>query len=229
MSPDRGDAGPVGAVLTGGSSMRMGRDKALVHVDGVAMARRVADALRAGGCSDVVAVGGVSGGLGALDLDVVDDRYQGAGPVGGVLTTLEWLAHAADRQVQGESSSSVLATTSATNTHVFVAACDLAMLDGPTVASIIDAGRQAPHRDVVVAVTDRVEPMLALWNLAATARVAALFHAGTRALYQVIEAMSVAEVRVSARAVTNVNTPDQLARVSAPVGSKRDETTHQRR
>ncbi len=40
----------AGAVLTGGSSTRMGADKALVEVDGVAMAARVAHALRASGC-----------------------------------------------------------------------------------------------------------------------------------------------------------------------------------
>ena len=48
----------AGAVLTGGLSARMGRDKALLRVDGVPMAVRVATALRAGGADPVAAIGG---------------------------------------------------------------------------------------------------------------------------------------------------------------------------
>ena len=39
----------AGAILTGGSSTRMGRDKALLEIGGRALAGRVADALRGGG------------------------------------------------------------------------------------------------------------------------------------------------------------------------------------
>ena len=42
-----------GAVLTGGASRRMGRDKALVLVDGETLGERVVDALRRAGASDV--------------------------------------------------------------------------------------------------------------------------------------------------------------------------------
>ena len=48
----------TGAVLCGGASRRMGRDKALIAVDGVLMAERVAQALTVGGCGEVVFVGG---------------------------------------------------------------------------------------------------------------------------------------------------------------------------
>jgi molybdopterin-guanine dinucleotide biosynthesis protein A len=46
----------LGAVLVGGQSRRMGRDKAFVIVDGVAMGERVSAALRVL-CDDVVRVG----------------------------------------------------------------------------------------------------------------------------------------------------------------------------
>jgi molybdopterin-guanine dinucleotide biosynthesis protein A len=71
-------------VLTGGASERMGRDKAAIEVDGVAMADRVAAALAAAGASAVVRVGGPAG-------DVADD-HPGEGPLGGVLTALRWAA-----------------------------------------------------------------------------------------------------------------------------------------
>ncbi len=57
----------------------MGRDKALVEVDGVAMALRVAHALRAAGARDVAGVG----------TDVAD-AFPGEGPLGGIITALRW-------------------------------------------------------------------------------------------------------------------------------------------
>ena len=77
---------PAGAVVCGGASRRMGRDKALVAVDGVAMAERVARALEAAGCADVRFVGGDAPALAALGRPVLPDAYPGAGPLGAVIT-----------------------------------------------------------------------------------------------------------------------------------------------
>ncbi|MGH9084822.1 MAG: NTP transferase domain-containing protein, partial [Acidimicrobiales bacterium] len=52
--------------MCGGSSTRMGRDKATLEVGGVAMAVRVADALRAAGADEVRAIGGDAAGLARL-------------------------------------------------------------------------------------------------------------------------------------------------------------------
>ncbi|MGA1077227.1 MAG: molybdenum cofactor guanylyltransferase, partial [Ilumatobacteraceae bacterium] len=49
---------PVGVVLAGGASRRMGTDKAFVAVDGRSMVLRVADALVSGGCGPLVCQGG---------------------------------------------------------------------------------------------------------------------------------------------------------------------------
>lgn len=66
----------------------MGRDKALIEVDGLALARRVADALVAGGCTRVLAIGGDAPALTALGLEPVPDRWPGEGPLGGLATAL---------------------------------------------------------------------------------------------------------------------------------------------
>src|SRR5690606_15766602 len=84
----RATGGVVGAVLCGGASRRMGRDKALIEVDGIALARRVADALRGGGCGRVVAIGGDGPALAALGLEPVPDGWPGEGPLGGLATAL---------------------------------------------------------------------------------------------------------------------------------------------
>ena len=74
----------VGAVLTGGASTRMERDKATIEVDGRTMAERVVGALRAAGAAEVVRVGGADG-------DVADDD-PGEGPLAGIVRAVRWAA-----------------------------------------------------------------------------------------------------------------------------------------
>src|SRR5690606_29827571 len=81
-----------GAVLTGGARRRMGRDKALIEIDGRAMAVIVAATLVEAGCEPVVAVGGDAEQLTGLGLAFVPDVEPGAGPLGGVVGALEWFA-----------------------------------------------------------------------------------------------------------------------------------------
>lgn len=66
----------------------MGTDKALLVVDGRALARRTADVLSSAGASAVRVVGGDGPALAALGLEVVADRHPGAGPLGGLVTAL---------------------------------------------------------------------------------------------------------------------------------------------
>jgi molybdopterin-guanine dinucleotide biosynthesis protein A len=80
--------GVTGAVLAGGASRRMGRDKRLLHVDGVPMARRAADALY-GVCDELLIV--VSARM-PLDPNLfaglrwrsTRDRRADAGPLAGL-------------------------------------------------------------------------------------------------------------------------------------------------
>ena len=117
-----------GAVLTGGASRRMGRDKALVEVDGVPMAARVAAALRDAGATEVLAVGGDADALAPLGLTTVGDRWPGEGPLGGIVTAL----HAAANDV------------------VAVLACDLPFVTGAAVRALVGALDEA-EADVALA------------------------------------------------------------------------------
>jgi molybdopterin-guanine dinucleotide biosynthesis protein A len=73
----------------------MGRDKALLLVDGRPMAARVAAALREAGATEVLAIGGDAGALTELGLDVRPDRAPGDGPLPATITALEEAAEAA--------------------------------------------------------------------------------------------------------------------------------------
>ncbi|MFP4511803.1 MAG: molybdenum cofactor guanylyltransferase [Acidimicrobiales bacterium] len=76
-------------VLAGGTSRRMGRDKAFIELGGLPLVSRCCDAVVEAGAREVIVVGGDRPRLEALGLAVVDDSYPGRGPVGGVVTALE--------------------------------------------------------------------------------------------------------------------------------------------
>jgi molybdopterin-guanine dinucleotide biosynthesis protein A len=105
-----------GAVLCGGASTRMGRDKATLEVDGQAMAVRVADALREAGAAEVLAIGGDPAALEPLGLPVVPDDEPGQGPFPATLTALRH----------------------ATSDVVIVLSCDLVSPSAATIASLVD-------------------------------------------------------------------------------------------
>ena len=181
----------AGVVLTGGESRRMGRNKALVEVDGVPMADRVAGVLRAAGCTPVLAIGGDPRELATLHVPVVPDRYPGEGPLGGVLHALEVLAAdpAADR--------------------VLVAACDLPDLTVESVAELL-VPAHGESVDVVVAATDRMQPALAVWSADALPAVRRRFELGERAVHRMVRELRHATITVDAVALRNVNRPDDL-------------------
>jgi molybdenum cofactor guanylyltransferase len=66
----------------------MGRDKALIPVEGMPMVLRVADALWVAGASDVVGVGREPEALASVGLATVPDGRPGAGPAAGIVTAL---------------------------------------------------------------------------------------------------------------------------------------------
>lgn len=74
---------PIGVILAGGDSKRMGHDKALVEIDGRRMIDLVADALNAAGL-DVVVAGSLRD---SVDLPVIADG-EGSGPVAGLVGAL---------------------------------------------------------------------------------------------------------------------------------------------
>ncbi len=177
---------PAGAVLCGGSSRRMGADKALIELDGVPMAERVARVLEDAGCDPVVFVGG-DPALADLGRRQVPDRWPGEGPVGGVITALEALE---------------------TARTVVVTACDLPDLDVGTVRTVI--GTERDRVAVRVADSGRLEPALACWPTGLRAAIERQFELGTRALHLVVETCRGVRVPVDIAALRNVNQPDDM-------------------
>lgn len=184
----------AGAILTGGASRRMGSTKALVTVDGVPMAQRVATALESGGCNDVALIGGTATEFQHLGLPFVRDAHPGDGPLGGIITALTHFAAAS---------------------HVLVAACDLPMLDAATVRTLLDAAHEHPEHGAIVAHTGRVEPALVVWNRAAIDDLVTLFGDGERAVHRALGQLRTQSVTVASAALLNVNRPTEVPNTAA--------------
>jgi len=177
----------VGAVLTGGSSRRMGRDKATLAIAGVAMADRVAGALRAAGAVDVVCVGHAVGTLGAT----VEDE-PGSGPLGAVVAALRW---AGDR-------------------NVLVAACDLVTPAPRAFAAVVAALVSAPGVDAAIPViAERTQPLAAAYAPRALRPLVAAFERGERSITAALAALEVVRVEgLDARAFVDADEPGDLPR-----------------
>jgi molybdopterin-guanine dinucleotide biosynthesis protein A len=149
----------------------MGRDKALIDVGGRPLARVAADALAGAGASAVVAVGGDLAGLDAAGLPAIADPRQGQGPLGGLLTALEW----------------------ATAEVVVVLACDLPLVTAEAVTSVVAGLGQA---DVAVPVVDgRRQHLLGAWRRETSLPVLGLaYDQGVRAIWRASATLRLTEV-----------------------------------
>lgn len=176
-----------GAVLAGGRSSRMGRDKALLPVGGVPMASIAKGALEVAGAAEVLSVGGDVAALGALGFRAVPDEHPGEGPLAGILTALG----------------------NAVTDVVVVLACDLPWAAPSAVATVLAALGDA---DAAVPVVDgRWEPLHAAYRRAVLPALRRAFEGGERAPRQALAAVRVADVRGLRRHwVASANTPADL-------------------
>lgn len=163
-----------GAVLCGGASRRMGRDKALLPVEGIAMAVRVADGLARAGAVDVFAVGGDADALTRLGLRVVADDEPGDGPFPATLTALR----------------------AATAPMVLVVSCDLVAPDATAMAATVAAleASPAPVVGAVPLVEGHHQWTHAAWRVAGLPALEAARADGVGSLKRAAERLTIVEV-----------------------------------
>ncbi len=194
------------AVLAGGGSTRMGRDKALLCVDGVALASRVARACREAGASEVIAVGGDTEGLAALGLRTVSDVVEGEGPLAGVLAALG----------------------AARDPLVVISACDTPWLGPLQVRSIVDGIGSAAVG--VGAAAGHLQPLLAVWRRSALPVVQAAFDDGERSPRRLIATMSHVVIELGdGEWAFDVDTPEDAERATGSSSVSRGDGDSARR
>jgi molybdopterin-guanine dinucleotide biosynthesis protein A len=182
----------AGVVLTGGGSRRMGTDKALLEIGGVALARRVADVLAAGGCAPVWCQGGDAPALAALGLAVHPDVRPGEGPVAAIAAALEYAGEA---------------------DGVLVAACDLPGLTARVVADLLHAVARRPDagdRPLALALAGRAQ-LVAWWPRSTAEPLGELLAAGVRTYRAALDRLGATLRDTDAAVLQNVNTPGDLA------------------
>jgi molybdenum cofactor guanylyltransferase len=180
----------AGAILTGGDSRRMGRDKATLPIAGVPMAVRIARAL-APALAPVVAIGRPQPELAAGGLQVIADQHPGEGPLGGILTAFAW-------------SPAPL---------VVIVACDLVDVDAPTASALLSALEADPALAVATAAREPgdAQPLCAAWRIEQAApALTSAFAAGERAIRRAWIDLARTAVPVEPGRVRNVNSPTDV-------------------
>ena len=218
----------------------MGRDKALLPVGGVPMALRVADALRAAGADEVVAVGGDATALAALGLTVVPDDHPGAGPLAAIVTALAAgaapgspaAAPDAAPGTPGAASDAAPGSPGAASDAagagrargrnagagddrpVLVVACDLVAPSPAAMRATVRALADAPGADVAVPEAGgRPQWAHAAWRPGAAAALRGRLAAGERAVHRGVAAAGLVVVAVpdvAPGALADADTPADL-------------------
>ena len=131
-------AGVTGAILAGGRSTRMGRNKALLELNGRPFIQHVADTMAAV-LPDVVVVADDVAPYRFLGLPVISDIHKGCGPIAGL--------HAA---------------LSHSESLVFILSCDTPFVSPDLIRYVIDF--PTPVAANIVSFDGGLQPLCGLWS-----------------------------------------------------------------
>ena len=183
----------VAAILAGGEGRRLGADKAMVDIAGTPMIAHVRRALRADSLA-VVGHADAAALLGATFLSDPDVAVRG--PLKGVLAALEWAA--------GQHAE-----------WLVTAPCDVPLLPADFSDKLVNAAQAAGAEAAHVATSDGPHALCAVWRPSLAKK---LKDDLARGIHRAVRDVSPGAVRVmfaDSEAFLNVNTRDDLARVSA--------------
>ncbi len=186
----------TGIVLAGGQSRRMGRNKALMELQGQPLIGRVLEQL-AQLCDELIISANEVDVYAGLSAQVVTDLLIGRGPLSGIHAGL----------------------TAMRNQRAIVVACDMPFLNLPLLRYLASA---APDCDVVVPrLGDDYEPLHAVYSAVCAEAIERLVAAGPRRVVHLYDSVRVHVVKEDTlrsfdphlRSLVNVNTPEEWARI----------------
>jgi molybdopterin-guanine dinucleotide biosynthesis protein A len=155
-----------GYVLAGGGSTRFGQDKALVEIDGAPMLLRMRALL--GRVATEVSVIAPLQKYAALGITGVPDRWDGQGPLAGIITAL-------------------LTTTEAGSAEWnLIIGCDMPFLTQEWLSYLLKRALASGAEVVAPKSVQGLEPLCACWRTSAALKLQRAFDGGTR---KITEAM----------------------------------------
>ena len=159
-----------GYVLAGGGSTRFGRDKALVEIDGVPMLLRMRVLL--GAVSQPVTVIAPSLRYAALGVISVRDRWDGQGPLAGIVTALLTNKECG----------------AATEWNLIVG-CDMPFLTREWLSYLAERAFVSGAEVVSPRSAQGLEPLCACWRTSAAAKLQNVLAAGVRKITQAMHSL----------------------------------------
>jgi molybdopterin-guanine dinucleotide biosynthesis protein A len=186
----------AGYILAGGGSTRFGRDKALVEVGGRPMIGRMSELVRS--VTRQMKIVAAPGKYEAFGVEIVEDRWPGEGPLGGVITGLEDAARSA-----------------APPEWNLIVSCDMPFVTREWLSHVIERTSASDTEVIVPRSEHGLEPLCACWMTAAVDKLHGAFDEGVR---KVTEAMKRLRMEVldethwkrfdsAGRLFWNMNTP----------------------
>jgi molybdopterin-guanine dinucleotide biosynthesis protein A len=154
-------AGVAGYIMAGGASSRFGRDKALVEAGGMPMIARMIELLRS--VTRQVKIVAVPSKYARFGAEIVEDRWPGQGPLGGIITALEDAAQSAARPDWN-----------------LIVSCDMPFLTPEWLAFLGERARNSKAQVVFPRSGCGPEPLCACWQTAAAAKLRSGFERGVR-------------------------------------------------
>jgi molybdenum cofactor guanylyltransferase len=154
----------AGFILAGGRSSRMGRDKALLEIDGVSMLDRAVGLVSSAGISVAVLGSQAEFDRQRLRVPVVADEWPGMGPLGGIATALHQ-------------------TQAAWN---LIIACDMPYLTADWLRFLLQRAK-ASSADAVVPRSERgPEPLCAFYHRRAEGTIREALQQGKRKVTEIV-------------------------------------------
>lgn len=200
-----------GYLLAGGASSRFGSDKALAVIDGSTMLERMCSLIRAvAGKAQIVASAGRYANAPA---EIVEDRWPGEGPLGGIVTALE-----ASRNSGSKSEWNLIVS------------CDMPFLTAEWLQFLVERAAISESQAVVPRSGHGLEPLCACWRTNSYTVLKDAFLQGTR---KVTEGLKLLRTEVldedawkrfdsAGRLFWNMNTPEDYREAKRMLSSKGD-------
>ncbi len=204
MTTSRDNAPVCGLVLAGGRSTRMGTDKCALEIHGVPQARYCFELLRGFLPEVCVSARPDQRNHPALaGLPLIEDRYDGIGPMNGVLSAMD----------------------SRPGVAWLTLACDLPLADARGVRTLLDGRDPVRLATAYMASDGFFEPLFAIYEPSIGVWLHERLAQGKSSLR---EALADADVRLLCppedTMLMNVNTPEDLVRVTALTAQKSVQT-----